>query len=254
MNGILIVDKPSDWTSHDVVAKLRGALKMKRIGHGGTLDPMATGVLPIFIGTATKLSATSTDANKEYIAGLRLGITTDTQDITGNVVAESELSVAVSDLMNILPKFTGTIQQTPPMYSAKKHKGKKLYELARKGIEVPREPKEIQIHTLELLTPTQYDALFKDNNVQDTSGSNVQVSAKTDSDFLLRVACSKGTYIRTLCHDIGNTLGCGGTMSSLRRTCSGTFRIEDSHTLDNVLVAISNGSFNELLIEVDCDT
>ena len=226
MNGILIVDKPKDWTSHDVVAKLRNSLKIKRIGHGGTLDPMATGVLPIFIGQATRLSNTSTDANKEYIAGLRLGVVTDTQDITGKVLSESDLSVTVSDLLKVLPQFTGAIKQIPPMYSAKKQGGKKLYELARQGIEVAREPRDINIYALELA-----DTLC-------------------ESDFTLRIKCSKGTYIRTLCHDIGAVLGCGGTMSSLRRTRSGEFRIEDAHKLDSVLAAISNKEFEKFIIPI----
>lgn len=230
LSGILVVDKPGDWTSHDVVAKLRNSLKIKRIGHGGTLDPMATGVLPIFIGQATRLSNTSTDANKEYIAGLRLGIVTDTQDITGKVLSESVSTVTVSDLLKILPQFTGTIQQIPPMYSAKKHKGKKLYELARKGVEVAREPRDINIFSLELVDNSQ-----------------------SESDFTLRIACSKGTYIRTLCHDIGAALGCGGTMSSLRRTRSGQYKIEDAHKLDDILTAISNREFEKLMIEVGND-
>lgn len=230
LSGILVVDKPGDWTSHDVVAKLRNSLKIKRIGHGGTLDPMATGVLPIFIGQATRLSNNSTDADKEYIAGLRLGVVTDTQDITGKVLSESVSTVTVSDLLKILPQFTGTIQQIPPMYSAKKHKGKKLYELARKGVEVAREPREINIFSLEIVDNSQ-----------------------SESDFTLRIACSKGTYIRTLCHDIGAALGCGGTMSSLRRTRSGQYKIEDAHKLDDILTAISNREFEKLMVEVGND-
>jgi len=241
VNGVLIVDKPEGWTSHDVVAKLRNSLKIKRIGHGGTLDPMATGVLPVFIGRATRLSSTSTDANKEYIAGLRPGITTDTQDITGKVLSESELTVSVNDLSAVLPKFTGAIKQIPPMYSAKKHKGKKLYELARKGIEIEREPREINIYTLELLETPPGNPGTGDNN------------GSSGPDFSLRVVCSKGTYIRTLCHDIGAALGCGGTMSSLRRTCSGEYKIENSFTLDNILSAIKDGNIHNLLIEVSHD-
>jgi len=235
LNGILIVDKPEGWTSHDVVAKLRGALKMKRIGHGGTLDPMATGVLPIFIGLATKLSGTSTEANKEYIAGLRLGVVTDTQDITGQILSETNSTVTAAELAEILPRFTGTIQQIPPMYSAKKQGGKKLYELARKGIEVAREPRTITIHTLELLESPQSET-------------------QNSSDFILNVLCSKGTYVRTLCHDIGAALGTGGTMSSLRRTCSGEHKIEHAHTLENILTAIDNDEFAKLLIEVEHGT
>ena len=232
LNGILIVDKPADWTSHDVVAKLRGALRIKRIGHGGTLDPMATGVLPIFIGTATRLSNTSTDADKEYIAGITLGTVTDTQDITGKVLSENEVTVTLDDFKAILPQFMGTQKQIPPMYSAKKQAGKKLYELARKGIEVEREPREIEIKELELLEANQ-----RDNSLDSTI------------PLTIKVKCSKGTYIRTLCHDIGAALGCGATMSSLRRTMSGSYRIEDAFTLEKTLESISKGEIEECLLK-----
>jgi len=224
INGVLIIDKPEGWTSFDVVAKLRGALRIKRIGHGGTLDPMATGVLPIFIGTATRLSNTSTDATKEYLAGIKLGTITDTQDITGNILSENEVTVTFDDLKAILPRFTGPQKQLPPMFSAKKKDGKKLYELARKGIEVEREPKDIEIFKLDL-----------------------------ENDNQLRVKCSKGTYVRTLCHDIGTALGCGAVMSSLRRLMSGSFKIEDAHTLDTVLRAIDDGVIKNLMYEVHCN-
>jgi len=220
INGVLIIDKPTDWTSHDVVAKLRGALRIKRIGHGGTLDPMATGVLPIFIGQATQRSSTSTDADKEYIAGIKFGVVTDTQDITGKVLSENDASVTAQELKAIIPRFTGPQKQIPPMYSAKKQGGKKLYELARKNIEVEREPREIEIKEFELL-----------------------------GDNLFRIKCSKGTYIRTLCHDIGTALGCGAAMSSLRRTMSGIYRIEDAVTLENALDLISKGEIEKCLIK-----
>jgi len=232
LNGILIVDKPADWTSHDVVAKLRGALRIKRIGHGGTLDPMATGVLPIFIGTATRLSNTSTDADKEYVAGITLGTVTDTQDITGKVLSKNEVTVTLDEFKAILPQFTGLQKQIPPMYSAKKQAGKKLYELARKGIEVKREPREIEIKELELLEANQ-----RDNSLDSTL------------PLTLKVKCSKGTYIRTLCHDIGTALGCGATMSSLRRTISGSYRIEDAYTLEKTLESISKGEIEECLLK-----
>ncbi|MCL2627475.1 MAG: tRNA pseudouridine(55) synthase TruB [Oscillospiraceae bacterium] len=237
LNGILIIDKPADWTSHDVVAKLRGALRIKCIGHGGTLDPMATGVLPIFIGTATRQANSSTDADKEYIAGLKLGVVTDTQDITGNVLRESEVSVTQDDINAILPNFTGPQKQIPPMYSAKRQNGKKLYELARKGIEVEREPRDITIKVLELLKHV-------------TGGRNPCEGEGFVNSHVLRVKCSKGTYVRTLCHDIGAALGCGGTMSSLRRTMSGVYNIQNAHTLDDVLGAISNGEIEKLMFEV----
>ena len=226
MNGILNVDKPVGWTSHDVVAKLRGALKIKRIGHGGTLDPMATGVLPVFVGSATRTAEFCENAEKEYIAGLRLGIVTDTQDITGRILSEIDVSVSTYELSDILKSFIGAQKQTPPMYSAIKQNGKKLYELARSGVEVPRQPRDIFISAIELL---------------DSGGC----------EFFIRVACSKGTYIRTLCHDIGASLGCGGTMSSLRRTKAGVFTIDIAQTLDVILAAASSGSIHNHMLPVD---
>lgn len=184
-NGILIIDKPAGWTSHDVVAKLRGILHEKRIGHAGTLDPMATGVLPVFVGRATRAVEFAAEREKEYLAGLRLGLTTDTQDTTGTVTATHPVTAGRADLEAVLPQFTGDILQIPPMYSAIKRQGQKLYELARRGQEVERDPRPVTIHALEILdqpSPTEYT---------------------------LRVACSKGTYVRTLCHDIGQALGCG---------------------------------------------
>jgi len=230
MNGIIVIDKPADWTSHDVIAKLRGALKQKRIGHGGTLDPMATGVLPVFIRRATRAAEFCENAEKEYIAGLLLGTVTDTQDITGNVLQKNDVSVTAEDLKAILPRFIGKQKQIPPMYSAVKKYGKKLYELARKGIEIPREPREINISKLELTT--------------------CQRDGSPDS-FMLRIVCSKGTYIRTLCHDIGAALGCGGTLSSLRRTRAGVFTIEEAHALDDVLSTILTDSVSSILKPTD---
>jgi len=225
-NGILIIDKPSGWTSHDVVAKLRGALRVKRIGHGGTLDPMATGVLPVFIGRATRAAEFCENAEKEYIAGLRLGIVTDTQDITGQTLSDCEVSLTKSDLEGVIPSFLGSQKQIPPMYSAIKQGGKKLYELARRGIDVPRPARDIHISAIELLN----------------GGGN---------EFELRIVCSKGTYIRTLCHDIGASLGCGGTMSSLRRTKAGVFSLEMAKALDEVLSAVSAGEAWKLIMPVD---
>ena len=226
MDGIIIIDKPAEWTSHDVVAKLRGALRIKRVGHGGTLDPMATGVLPIFIGRATRAVEFCENANKEYIAGLRLGITTDTQDITGNTLEVRNAPVSLDDLLLTIPRFLGSQKQVPPMYSAVKVGGKKLYELARRGIEIEREARDIFVSDIEVL---------------DGGGS----------DYLLRVVCSKGTYIRTLCHDIGTALGCGGAMFSLRRTRAGAFTIDIAHTLDNALEAISSGCAEKITIPID---
>jgi len=234
MNGIIIIDKPTGWTSHDVIAKLRGALKIKRIGHGGTLDPMATGVLPVFIGRATRAAEFSENAEKEYIAGLTLGIVTDTQDITGNILSENKVTATADDLRNILPDFIGLQKQIPPMYSAIKKDGKKLYELARQGIEIPRQPREITISSLELIDPC-----------------HPVPPCHPELSFTLRISCSKGTYIRTLCHDIGTKLGCGGTMSALRRTKAGAFTIDMAHTLDSVLSSISTDSVNDLILPID---
>ena len=209
-DGIIIMDKPAGWTSMDVCAKLRGILKTKKVGHAGTLDPMATGVLPVFVGSATKAVSFAENGDKEYIAGLRLGMTTDTQDTSGNVLERRETAVSRESLEAVLPRFTGEIQQIPPMYSAIKINGQKLYELARKGTEIQRSARNITIFELELLE-------------QDESG-----------DWTLRVLCSKGTYVRTLCHDIGQALGCGGCMSALRRTMAAGFTLAESHTLEEV--------------------
>ena len=227
ISGIIIVDKPTGWTSHDVVAKLRGALKVKRVGHGGTLDPMATGLLPVFIGRATRAVEFFENSEKEYIAGLRLGMVTDTQDITGNVLDLCESpAISTEDLLAVLPRFLGAQKQIPPMYSAIKQGGKKLYELARQGIEVPRPPRDIHISAIELLD-------------------------RQDGDFLLRIACSKGTYIRTLCHDIGQALGRGAVMSSLRRTRAGGFSINMAHRFDEILEMIKDGCIESVLKPVD---
>ena len=207
-DGILIIDKPAGWTSMDVCAKLRGIYKEKRVGHAGTLDPMATGVLPVFIGKATKAVSFAEDGEKEYIAGLKLGLVTNTQDTTGETLQESPVNVTAEDLRAVLPRFTGELLQLPPMFSAIKKDGKKLYELARKGQEVERKRRAITIFELELLEQTGEDT------------------------FLLRVRCSKGTYVRTLCHDIGEALGCGGCMCSLRRTMAAGFLLEESVTLE----------------------
>ena len=211
-NGIIIIDKPQDWTSMDVCAKLRGVLGEKRVGHAGTLDPMATGVLPVFVGRATRAVQYAESGEKEYAATLRLGLTTDTQDVWGNTLEEKPVPDNAGErLRALLPQFTGEISQIPPMYSAVKIGGKKLYELARKGQEVARKPRTVTIHALDVAEPSE------------------------GSDFSLRVRCSKGTYIRTLCHDMGQALGCGGTMAALRRTMACGFTLADAHTLEEVL-------------------
>ena len=209
-DGIVIIDKPQGWTSMDVCAKLRGILKEKRVGHGGTLDPMATGVLPVFAGRATRAVEFAEKGDKEYIAGLRLGVATNTQDITGEVLAQRPAEADQAALEAVLERFRGEIQQIPPMYSAIKIHGQKLYELARKGREVERKPRTVTIHALEAL------------------------GTDAEGDFLLRIRCSKGTYVRTLCHDIGGMLGCGGCMSSLRRTMAAGFPLEDAVTIEDV--------------------
>lgn len=226
MNGIIIVDKPTDWTSHDVVGKLRGIFHERRIGHSGTLDPMATGVLPVFVGRATRGVEFCEADEKEYIAGLRLGVVTDTQDTTGTVLEERPCTVSEEEVRAVLAQFTGEIQQMPPMYSAVKIGGKKLYELARKGVEVERKPRTITIYELELLPGD-------------------------DGDYQLRVVCSKGTYIRTLCHDIGQTLGCGGTMSSLRRIRAGRFSESDAVSIEEIQAAAADGRLEEYLRPLD---
>ena len=224
MNGILLIDKPTDWTSMDVCAKLRGVFHEKRIGHSGTLDPMATGLLVVFLGKATKAVEFAEADSKEYIARMRLGITTDTQDISGNVISEKKADISEEQLLSVLEKFKGEIDQIPPMYSAIKIGGKKLYEIARKGESVERKSRRISIHSLEFL-------------------------GWEDGDALLRVKCSKGTYIRTLCNDIGEALGCGGCMSSLRRSAAGIFTISEAHSLEEVIAAGENAE--SFLLSVD---
>ena len=209
-DGIIIIDKPAGWTSMDVCAKLRGILKTKKIGHAGTLDPMATGVLPVFVGQATRAVSFAEGGEKEYVATLRLGLVTDTQDTAGQVLESRPVNVSRAEVEAILPRFTGPIRQVPPMYSAIKIGGQKLYDLARKGKEVDRPAREITIFSLALeeqLSPT---------------------------DYRLRVRCSKGTYIRTLCHDIGAALGCGGCMAELRRTMAAGFTLSEAVTLERV--------------------
>ena len=225
-NGILIMDKPEGWTSQDVAAKLRGVFHEKRVGHGGTLDPMATGVLPIFIGRATRGVEFFESAEKEYIAGLQLGLVTNTQDTTGEVLEENPVTVTRADVEAALRHFTGPIGQIPPMYSAIKVNGQKLYELARKGKEIERKPRRITIFELELL-----------------SGEG--------SSYTIRVRCSKGTYVRTLCHDIGRFLGCGACMSSLQRTKAGSFALSQAITMPQLLAFAQTNDPQELLLPVD---
>jgi len=226
MNGILLIDKEPDWTSNDVVAKLKGILHERRIGHAGTLDPMATGLLVVFVGRATRAVEFAEGNDKRYLAGLRLGITTDTQDTTGTVLEEKPAAVTREVLERTLTCFQGEIEQVPPMYSAIKVNGKRLYEIARKGGQVERRARKIKIHSISVL-------------------------GEQDGDYLLDIRCSKGTYVRTICHDLGLALGCGGCMSSLRRIESGRFRVEDALTLRQVQHYAENGQAQDLLLPVD---
>ena len=206
MNGIIVIDKEPGFTSHDVVAKMRGICGQRKIGHTGTLDPMATGVLPVCLGSATKLCDMLADRDKEYVAELLLGVETDTQDVTGQVLARCPVEVQESQVRSVAASFVGEYRQVPPMYSALKVNGKKLCDLARAGKEVERKARPVQIYELEIL---------------ECSLPVVR----------MLVVCSKGTYIRTLCADMGERLACGGTMQSLRRTRVGMFSLEDVCTL-----------------------
>ena len=230
VNGILIVDKPRDFTSHDVVAKLRGMLRQKKIGHAGTLDPMATGVLVVLLGNATRASDHASGQSKEYVARLRLGQVTDTQDVTGTVLEEHPVTVGEEDLRNLLPAFTGDIQQLPPMYSAISVNGRRLYDLARGGVEVERQSRDIVIEELELLE----------------GGEGLG-----EHEYDLRAACSKGTYVRTICHDIGAALGCGGTMAALRRVRSGRFTLENALTFDEIAALLAENALESRVFPTD---
>ena len=226
MNGIILVDKPQGFTSHDVVAKLRGILHERRIGHSGTLDPMATGLLVVFVGRATRAVEFAESHEKQYIAGLRPGIVTDTQDITGQILKTCDRDVSLEELAAVLPEYSGEIMQIPPMYSAIKVQGQKLYDLARSGVEIERKSRAVTIKELEIL-------------------------GEEAGDYTLRVVCSKGTYIRTLVHDIGQRLGCGAALSSLRRTVAGNFSIEDAHTIDKIRELAEKGELDKIILPVD---
>ncbi len=226
--GIIPVNKPDGWTSFDVVAKLRGILKIKRLGHAGTLDPMATGVLPVFVGKATKACDIIPEEFKAYKAGFKLGICTDTLDITGKILSESDTAVSRKQLEEAVKGFTGDIMQIPPMYSAVKVDGKKLYELARQGKTVERKPRSVRVESIEIL----------DYSEEDRSGE-------------LLVKCSKGTYVRTLIEDIGNRLEAGGAMTSLVRTASGGFTLEECFTVEEIAKAVSEERLRELLKPIE---
>lgn len=228
MDGIINVYKEKGFTSHDVVAKLRGILQMKKIGHTGTLDPDATGVLPVCVGKATKVCDLLTDKDKIYEAVIRFGVTTDTLDMTGTVTGEYPVAVTKEQLVDTLAAFVGEIDQIPPMYSAIKINGKKLYELARKGQEVERKPRRVTIHELILL----------EENLE-------------QKECTIRVHCSKGTYIRSLCSDIGKKLGCGATMKELVRTRVGQFELAHAHTLSQIEDIVKNTETESVLVPID---
>jgi tRNA pseudouridine55 synthase len=224
--GILCINKPAGFTSFDVIAKLRGILKIRRLGHTGTLDPMATGVLPVLVGKAAKACDILPDHDKIYEAGFKLGITTDTQDITGTILNQKNAGAVTEEkLKNILYSFTGNIMQIPPMYSAVSVNGKRLYDLARQGIEVEREARPITVYSLELLS---YDS--------------------SENTGTLRIACSKGTYIRTLINDIGEALSCGGIMTSLIRTKACGFTLNDCTTFEELQKTADLGGINESIL------
>lgn len=209
MNGLILVDKPQGCTSFRVAAILRRIYGTKRVGHTGTLDPLATGVLPVLIGRATRLSSYVLEADKNYTAGVRLGVTTDSLDITGNVLSNSEVLVSDEQLNAALEHFTCTYDQIPPMFSAIKKNGVRLYDLARQGKEVERESRNVTIFSIKLLE-------------------------RCENDFFIDVHCSKGTYVRSLADDIGKFLGCGATLFSLRRTDAAGFSIENCHTIEEI--------------------
>lgn len=226
MDGILVIRKEKGYTSHDVVAKLRGILHMKKIGHTGTLDPAAEGVLPVALGRGTRLVELLTEKEKTYEAVLRLGVSTDTQDMTGTILSEKPVTVTEEEVRETVASFVGEQMQVPPMYSALKVGGKKLYELAREGKTIERKPRPV---------------VFYEIRIMDISLPLVRIS----------VTCSKGTYIRTLCNDIGEKLGCGGAMEELLRTRSGNFTLEESLMLSQVEEAVSDGTIMEKIVPVE---
>ena len=217
MQGILIVDKPTDWTSFDVIAKLRGILGTRKLGHSGTLDPMATGVLPVFCGGASKAVDLQLDHTKAYRAVLKLGARTDTGDVTGTVLETAPVTAGEKELLEVLPQFVGSQMQTPPMYSAVKINGQPLYKMARQGIEVERKARPIEIFSLEY------------------GGS------PAENEYELTVRCSKGTYIRVLLEEIAEAMGQKGTMSALRRVAAGVYTEADAHSLEEIQAAKNAG-------------
>lgn len=233
MNGALIIDKSEDWTSHDVVAKLRGILKTRRIGHAGTLDPFATGVLVVAVGIATRLMQFLVGLDKEYIATVRLGFATDTQDLTGKPISSlvSSNGLTAEDVERVLVEFRGGQKQLPPMFSAKKVGGERLHKAARAGREVERQASDIHIHSLAIMNGGEF--------TENSDGTR---------DLVIQVNCSSGTYIRTLAHDIGARLGVGAHLSALRRTAVGHFRIEEASSLSEVEKMSAEGTIETCVI------
>ena len=228
MNGILIIDKPQGFTSFDVIAIVRGCMHERKTGHTGTLDPMATGVLPILLGSATKAQELLPDTDKEYIAEFRLGMTTDTLDITGKTLSTSDAEVTREQLEEVLPKFRGDIMQKPPMYSAVKVDGKRLYQLAREGKTVERTPRNCTVHSIEILS-------FDEQSQQGE----------------MTVSCEKGTYIRTIIDDIGQALGTGAVMTSLVRTYSGGFDIAECLTIEQIADRCAQGELAQIVMPTE---
>lgn len=226
MNGIIILNKEENITSFFACNKVKRLLSVKKAGHSGTLDPMATGVLTIALSSATRFLPLLPEHNKSYRATARLGLTTDTLDITGNILEKNEVNVTLPQLLSVAEEFKGEIEQIPPMYSALSKDGKKLYELARQGIEVEREPRKATVFSFEI------------------------TDFKTD-EFTLKVECSSGTYVRTLIDDIGKRLGCGAVMTALERTVANGFDISQSHTLAEIEKAVKDGNAQDLIIPVD---
>lgn len=228
MNGILCVNKPSGWTSFDVVAKVRGMARTKKVGHAGTLDPMATGILPLFFGTATKACDVMPNDNKGYVATFRFGMTTDTLDITGNVQSQTESHIMEAQLRALLPSFLGEIDQIPPMFSAVQVNGRRLYDIARSGAEVERKARRVNILKLKLLE-----------------------FSEEEQTATVEVLCSKGTYIRTLCSDIGEKLGVGATLTALNRHIVGNFTLDDCYTMEQLQAFTDAGVLDEKALPVE---
>lgn len=228
INGIICIDKPDGFTSFDVIAKMRVILKMKKLGHTGTLDPMATGVLPVFAGSAAKAISIIPQTEKSYRADFSLGIVTDTYDITGRIIQQNDFDISEAQVKEILKKFRGKISQLPPMYSAVSVDGKRLYELARKGIEVERPVREVEISRLELIS-------FNEKSGRGT----------------IEMTCSKGTFVRTVIHDMGQSLGCGGVMTALERTAANGFTIDKCITLERLKQLKDEHRLSEVVIPVE---